>query len=252
LRRIIIIGTVLAAFGGGAAALAAADANTYGGSISFSPTKAGSAHKPIPIGWKQTITAKSNQAGLNAAPLKDIKTTIYGLTVDTKLLPTCSNSKIESSGGTGCPSKSLVATGTVQSQLGPPSRQGPTVACDPILHVYNGGKNYVWEFFIVPNEQACPAQTGSATPYKGKFTRSGKNLILNVPLPPDVSTDAGGLGLDASLVHEQLNWKKVTKKVKGKTVGYFATVGCKAHKRPFKVKYTDTTGSSTITGKAKC
>lgn len=253
MRRMIIIGSVLAVFGGGAAALAATDANTYGGSLSVSPNnKAGTARNPIPVSWKQTITAKSNQAGYNAAPLKDIKTTMYGLKVNTGIIPTCSSAKIESSLGTGCPKRSLIASGSVQSQLGSATRQGPTAACDPNLRVFNGGHNHIWFFFIVPTPQACPAQTGSAAPYKGTFSRSGKNLILDVPLPADVSTNAGGLGVYASLTHEALSYKKITKKVHGKTVGYFSTIGCKVHKRPFTVKYTDTTGSSTVSGKMPC
>ena len=253
MRRIIIIGTMLAVLCGSAVALAATGPNTYGGSISVAPTKPGSATHPLAIGWTQTITVKSNQSGKNAAPLKDIKTWLYGLKANTARAATCSSSKIEATGGSGCPSKSLVATGTVQSQLGGSSLTGPTIACDPNLHVYNGGKNYVWYFFIVPNPLACPAKTGSATPYKGTFSRSGKNLVLDVPLPADVSTNAGNTGLYASLTHEKLTWKKIGTGSKG----YFTTVGCQAGKRPFKVTYTATTNgtnrySSTISGKAKC
>jgi hypothetical protein len=258
LRRIIIIGIAVAVLGSAAAAWASSsDPNSYSGSISVSPAKAGKATKPVIDSWTQTINASSNQSGFNTAPLKDIKTWIYGLKVDTKLAPTCSSSKIESSLGTGCPSKSIVATGTVQSQLGSSSRQGTTAPCDPNLRVYNGGKNFVWFFFIVPSPQACPAQTGSAQPYKGTFSKSGKYLVFNVPLPADVSTDAGGLHLFASLTNEHLVWKKITKKVKGKKLGYFSSVGCQAGKRPYKVTYTDTTNgsnsySTTQSGKLTC
>lgn len=260
MRRIIIIGTLLAVLGGSAVALAAGDPNTYSGSISVSPAKAGKAKKPVIDGWTQTINVKSAQSGLTAAPLKDIKTWIYGLKVNTKLVPTCSQSTIESSLGTAC-QKSIVASGTVTSTLGPSNRNPSQAAnCGPLkLNVYNGGKNHVWFFFIVPatTPPACPAPTGSAQPYQGTFSRSHGNLVLDVPLPGDVSTNAGGLGLYASLIHEHLVWKKITKKVKGKKVGYFSSVGCKAGKRPFKVTYTDTTNgtdrnSTTQSGKMHC
>ncbi len=260
MKRIIIAGTVLVALVCAAAAWAATDPNSYSGSTTVTPNKAGSAKKPVPVGWSQTINVKSSESGYDAAPLKDIKTTIYGLKVDTSLASTCSSSKIESSGGTGCPSKSLVATGTVTSRLGRSDRN-PTYSenCGPLtLNVYNGGKNYVWFFFIVPSVTACPgAHTGSAAPYKATFSRSGKNMVLNVPLPADVSTNAANLGLYASLTHEQLTWKTISGKSKGKKVGYFETVGCKAGKRPYKVTYTDTTNgtnrfSTTQSGKDKC
>jgi hypothetical protein len=261
LRRIIIIGTAAAVLGSGAAAWASAsDPNNYGGSISVAPAKAGSAKKPVIDGWTQTITVSSAQPGLDSAPLKDIKTWIYGLKVNTKLAPTCSSSKIESSSGTGCPGKSLVASGTVTSRLGTSDRNPSTSEnCGPLkLHVYNGGKNFVWFFFIVPGPTYCPgAHTGSAAPYKGTFSRSNGSLVLNVPLPGDVSTNAANIGSYASLTNEHLVWKKITKKVKGKKLGYFSSVGCKAGKRPWKVTYTDTTNgsdrnSSTKSGKLTC
>jgi hypothetical protein len=257
LRRIIIIGTLLAVFGGSAVALAASDPNTYSGSISVAK-KAGSAKKPIPIGWSQTINVASSQAGYNAAPLKDIYTKIYGFTVNTKSRPTCSASKIlAAKSDSSCPAGAMVASGSVQSELGSQSRQGQTTPCDPLLHVWNGGANKAVFFFVISGSHQCGGlQTGSANPYTGTFRKSGKYMVLNVPLPPDVSTNAGGLPFYASLTHEQLTWKKLTGKVKGKRVGYFSTVGCKAGKRPYSVRYTDTDGSTNYStsqsAKAKC
>ena len=260
MRRIIIIGVAIAVLGSAAAAWASSsDPNTYGGSISVSPAKAGKPKRPVIDGWTQNIAVSSNQTNKTAAPLTDIKTWIYGLTVNTKLEPTCSSSKIENSLGTGCPGKSLVASGTVQSTLGASSRNpNQSEPCDVNLRVFNGGKNYVWFFFISPSLAQCPAPTGSAHPYKGTFSRSHGNLVLNVPLPPDVSIMAGGLpNTYASLDNEHLVWKKITKRVKGKKVGYFSSVGCKAGKRPWKVTYTDTTNASnsfstTKSGKLTC
>jgi hypothetical protein len=261
LRRIIIIGIAIAVLGSGAAAWASSsDPNNYSGSsVSVSPAKAGKAKKPVIDAWTQTINVTSNRSGLDSAPLKDIKTWIYGLKVDTKLEPTCSSSKIEANYNS-CPSKSLVATGSVTSELGE-ANGTPLETCGPLtLNVYNGGKNYVWFFFVVPpaTPNACPgAHTGSAAPYKGTFSRSNGNLVFNVPLPPDVSTNAAKLGLFASLEHEHLVWKKLTKRINGKKVGYFSSVGCKAGKRPIKVTFTDTTDgsnrqSTTQKGKLAC
>ncbi len=261
LRRIIIIGTALAALAGGTAALASSsDPNNYSGSsLSVSPAKAGKAKKPVIDAWTQTINVSSNQAGKDSAPLTDIKTWIYGLKVNSKVAKTCSSSKIEAN-YTSCPGKSLVATGHVTSRLGTPDRNPATSEnCGPLtLNVYNGGKNFVWFFFIVPTPATCPgAQTGSAAPYKGTFSRSNGSLVFNVPLPPDVSTDAANIGSYASLTNEHLVWKKLTKRIKGKKVGYFSSVGCKAGKRPVKVTFTDTTNgsnrfSTTKTSKLTC
>lgn len=261
MRRIIIIGTALAAMAGGTAASASSDPNNYTGSISVSPAKAGKPKKPVIDSWTQTINVTSANPSLSAAPLTDIKTWIYGLTVTSKVAPTCSSAKIESTSGTKCPGRSLVASGTVSSRLASPDRTS-SVNCGPLtLNVYNGGKNFVWFFFIVSHGPAsCPgAHTGSAAPYKGTFTRSHGNLVFNVKLPPDVSTNAANIGAFAGLTSEHLVWKKLTKRINGKKVGYFSSVGCKAGKRPWKVTYTDTTsssrttaGSTTQSGKLSC
>jgi hypothetical protein len=260
LRRIIILGTALAVLLAVATAWATTDPNTYAGSsLAFTPKVKGTAKKPVPVGWTEVINAASNQSGFNTAPLTDIKTTIYGIKVNSKAAPTCPISKIAPPNyDKNCPSKSLVASGTVQSALGSPSRTGQTIPCDPDLHVYNGGKNTVVFFFTVPTAGACAtATTGSAAPYKGTFSKSGKNLVLNVPLPPDISTNAANLGLYASLQHQNLVWKKITKKIKGKKVGFFSSFACKAGRRPYSTKFTDTTNGTTkyttnVPGSDKC
>lgn len=260
MKRIIIIGTALAVLISAAAAWAVTgDPNSYSGStLAFTPKVKGSAKKPAPVGWNEVIDAQSTQPGVNTAPLVNIKTTMYGIKFNGKAAPTCSPSKIKAPNwDKNCPAKSLIASGTVQSALGSPSLSGGTVACDPNLHVYNGGNNKVWYFFVVPNPAACVAPTGSAAPYAGTFSKSGKNLVLNVPLPPDVSTNAGQLGLYASLQHEQLTWKKITRKVKGKKIALFSSVACQAGKRPNTTQFTDTTNGTdrnvqTVAGSDTC
>src|SRR5947209_4237438 len=65
------------------------------------------------------------------------------------------------------------------------------------------------------------------------------NLVTDVPLPPDVSTKAGGLtGVYGSLIKEALTFKKLSTKVKGKTVGFNESFACKKGKRPYVVQYT--------------
>lgn len=251
MRRIIIIGTALAVLIAVATAWATtADPNTYAGSsLAFTPKVKGTAKKPAPVGWTEVINAASTQPGINTAPLTNIKTTIYGIKVNSKATPICPISKIvQPNYDKNCPSKSLVAKGTVQSVLGSPSGKTSDgyVPCDPDLHVYNGGKNKVVFFFVVPTPGACAtATTGSAAPYVGTFSKSGKNLVLNVPLPPDISTNAANEGLYASLQHQHLVWKKVTRKVKGKKIAYFSSFACKAGKRPYSTKFTDTTNGTT-------
>jgi hypothetical protein len=256
LRRIIVIGTALSVLIGATAAFAAA-LNTYTAKQSFSPVAAGSAAAPIPAGRTEVLTAKGVN-GHNAAPLIDIKTTVYGMTLHPKGFPTCSAAAIiQAHTDTGCPKGALVATGSVVAQLGSPSLMGATSPCNPLLHVWNAGGGTVEFFFVITATHQCASiTTGATAPYPGKFTQSGKNLVEDVPLPPDVSTSAGNLPIYGSLVRQNLTYRKLTETVKGKKVGFLNLVGCKAGKRPYSVKFTATNGStkssSTVTGAAKC
>lgn len=257
MRRIIVISTAAAVLVGATAAIAATAFNTYTAKLSFSPTTAGTAAKPIPASWTEVLTAKGAGSN-NAAPLTDIANTNYGMTVHPAGFPTCTGAQITAAHtDAGCPKGALVATGSVVAQLGSRSLMGPTTPCNPLIHVWNAGGGTVEFFFVISGTHQCAGlATGATAPYPGKFSQKGKNLVLDTPLPPDVSTSAGNLPVYGSLVQENLTFLKVTEKVKGKTVGFENLVGCKANKRPWSVKYTATNGTSsqsaTVTGSAKC
>jgi hypothetical protein len=176
-----------------------------------------------------------------------------------KYFPSCSIAKITAAkADTGCPKGALVATGPVTAMLGPPNLAQPGTPCDPLLHVWNAGPGKLAFFFLTDATHSCGSlHTGATLPYPGFIKQQGKNLVTDVPLPPDVSTSAGNLnGVYGSLIQEVLTWKNLTKKVNGKTVGIQQSVGCKAGKRPFSVKFTannnGTIQSSTVTGSSKC
>jgi hypothetical protein len=247
LRRIIIIGVALTALVGAAVAFAAV--NSYTSSFTFSG-KTGTKKKPAPIGYTQTLSAANNTAGSRAAPLVDIKTTIYGLISNGKRFPTCSATQIgNAKDDTSCPKKALVAQGPVNAILGTGTTlAGSGTPCNPYLDVWNGGNNTVVYFFkiIPPNYTCATLQNGASAPYIGHISQQGKNMVQDVPLPPDVSTQAGNLsGVYGSLIKEKLTWSKLTTKVKGKTVGYTESIGCKGGKRPWSVQFTAVTSPST-------
>jgi hypothetical protein len=262
-RTIIIVGTALAVLVAAASAFAAGSFNTYTAKFSFSPSKAGSKSKPVALAVTQTLGA-SGTGGNRAGPLTRLTSTMYGLVSDGKDFPTCSLKTIGNA-ATGydkaCPKGSLVAQGAVTSLLGPGNDGTSTgTPCNPYLHVYNSGQGKVTFFFvIIPPKYICATlMTGASAPYSGTVKNVGKNLVLDVPLPPDISTQAGNLkGVYASLIHYTLKFSKLTKKVHGKTVGYLSSVACKSGKRPWSQRFTATsyTGSSatqTLSGASKC
>ena len=231
--------------------------------MKFSPNKTGSKKKPAALGWTQTLAAANNTSGDRAAPLIDIKTLMYGIKVDQKDFAKCSATTIATPPkyDQACNQKALVAQGPVNAKLGDSTLQGPGAPCNPWLTVWNEGKGKLAFFFKTFGQYQCAGlATGATAPYEGTLSKQGKFAVLDVPLPPPVSTNVARVGLYGSLIHEQLKYSKLTKKVKGKKVSFWSSVGCKNGNRPWEVFYTAQTSpgppakteTQEVTGSAKC
>jgi hypothetical protein len=257
LRRLTIIGTALAVLVGASAAYAVSHFNSYPGTkLVFAPKVAGTSKKPAAIGETEILKA-SAPSGDRAAPLINIKTTVYGLKANGGKLPKCTDKMIEANTtlyDKACPKGSLIASGPVHALLGPandPSMSKGT-NCNPFLHVYNGGpKTQVFFFTTDATHQCAGLRTGATAPYDGHISYKGKNMVVNVPLPPDISNKvANQPGLYGSLITETLIWPKSTH--------YTSSVACgKGHKRPYSVQYTAQdynggTETQTVKAKDKC
>jgi hypothetical protein len=235
-----MIGTAVAVLVGAAAAYAAY--NTYNGSKLAISKGAGTAKKPVALGMVETLKANA-PAGGRAAPLTNIKVTIYGVKMDVGKLPVCTDAKIEQNktNPTGnCPKGSLIGTGPTTAILGPGNNGSASGAgtfnCDPNINVFNGGPGKQVFYFWVQNATKCAFPTGSTAPYDSTISYAGGNAIINVPLPSDISTKvAGQPNLYSSLITQIITFGK---KVNGKV--YMAGVGCKSGKRPWSIQFTAT------------
>lgn len=259
MRRFIIIGTALAVLAGAAVGYAATTLNKYSAKVSVSPSKPGTKAKPVTVGVSENLSAANATAGKVAAPLVELKTSIYGLISNANKFPTCSSSKILTPPkyDGNCPKAAEVATGSVNAFIGGPSLAPPpaSFSCKPGLDVWNAGGGKLLFFFTAHVPQCGPLVTGQTAPYPGTVKESGKYLVIDVPLPPDVSTQvANHTGLYGSLVNEKIAFKKTT--YKGHPL--LASIGCKGNKRPFKVAYTAVQSASsprvtqTVSGSGKC
>jgi hypothetical protein len=266
LKKIVLIAAALGLLV--AAGTAYAALNTYSASLKFSPKAAGTPAKPVPVGYTQDYKASNATPGLRTGVLTDITTKIYGLKADGKDFATCSANKISAAGDdTGCPKGALVATGAITASVGQTSNFAASAgaACDPLLHVWNGGQGKLTFFFVdqAPNHECLGGslKTGQVGPYPATYKTQGKYLVVDVPVPHYVSFPAPGVA--GSLETEHLNWLKVTKKVKGKTVAASASIGCLKGKRPYAVTFkanqpNATTGAAgptettTLKGSAPC
>jgi len=247
-----MIGTAVAVLGTAAAAYAATNFNNYSGSgLAFSGSKSA-------LAMVESLKAGA-PAGDRAAPLTDIKVKIQGVKLDVGKLPVCTDSKIlsnKTSPTGGCPKGSQIATGTVNSLLGPstsPSMTGST-ACNPFLNVFSGGPSTQVFYFYTKSATDCGGlTTGSTAPYDGHISYSGGFAVINVPLPPDISTKvANQPGLYGSLIKEVLHFGA---KVNGKP--YMASTSCKGS-RKWSITFTATKyngggpETQTVSGKASC
>jgi len=253
-RTLLIVATALTCLVTAGAAYAAD--NTYTQSFVTSGA-AGTAKKPAPVtALTQKLAANTSVAGNRAAdPLIGIDATLSGMKLNTGSFPSCTLKQIEASANTGwnfkCPTGSLVAKGTVVGNLGSPDMTQAGTTCNLGLSVYNSGRGALAYFFTIASPTACGGlQTGAALPYGGTLKQSGKNLVNNVPLPTDASTNAGNpsaangsIGLFASLMSENLVWKS-TYKVGGKLQPLFYSTGCTGGKRNSKVVFTSVASSN--------
>jgi hypothetical protein len=254
LRRIIIIGAALVVLGAAGAAIAASNYNNYTGSnLNISKGKTGA------LSMVETLKAGA-PAGDRAAALTNIKVTIYGVKLDAGKLTTCSDSQIlsnKTSPTGGCSKNSLIGTGRVRALLGPGSNPSASAGtpCNPYLNVFNGGpKTQVFYFFTKSATDCGGLTTGATAPYDGHISYSGGNAVINVPLPPDISTKvANQPGLYSSLIFEALNFGK---KVAGKV--YMAGTKCKGSSRPWSITFTAQKYNNggpetqTVKGSSKC
>jgi hypothetical protein len=253
MRRIIIIGTALAALGLAVSAYAATS-NTYTATDSFSPNKAGTAKSPVPIGVKIGLTA-AGTGGNRTAPLTNITNAFYGLTSNGKDFKTCSMGTITKlSNDTSCPKGALVASGALTAVLGPASdltATAKTTPCTRNIHVWNAGQGKLVYFFYGAPNTCGGLTTGAVGPFPATLKVKSGTLTLGVPIPKSVSFPLPGV--QGSLLTEHLSFTKQTVKVKGKSVGFLASVACKGGKRPFSTAFTASGQKATVTGvPAKC
>lgn len=240
MRRIVLIATALGVLVAAGAAYAAI--NTYSATLKFTSKKPGTASKPVRVGYTQDIKA-SGTSGNRTAVLLDIKTTIYGLKMDGKDFPTCSLNKIAAAKtDAGCPKGAEMATGYITASVGSATNfTAAGSACDPLLDVWNGGQGKLTFFFVdTPTHQCLDGalKTGSTGPYPSTYKTSGKNLVVDVPVPSYVSFPLPGVA--GSLETEHLVWKSATK---GKHMS-LASVACKGNKRPYSTAFKATLPSS--------
>lgn len=225
----------------------------------------GSSRHPAVTSVTQKFTIKNAGKGY-AWPATNINVKMAGLkTENAKYYPKCTASDINKAGSTkgwnkACKRGSLVATGKVYSTLYAADQPtaGGGLACDLGLDVYNAGQGKL-TYFLTATGTMCAdgqLQTGDAAPWTATYKNERGAMDMNVPLPPDVSTEAGGLPLWAAIDSETLTFKKIDAKIHGKRRPMTVSTGCKRNRRAydftFKIRDGSKTVKQTVKGSSKC
>jgi len=239
-RFAVAAATVAAVLVAAGAAFAATTINNYKASYTFSGKK-GTASKPAKVSFNQTINVTPGTPGDRTGILHKITTKIDGVKVQASNASkyTCTAAKINAtSNDTKCPKAALVATGAIKATLGSAtSFTAPGQACDPELHVWNGGHKKLIFFFVDTGSHQClggQLHTGEVPPWTAKYKQSGKNLDVTIPIPNTVDYPLGTSGDEVgSLSFEHLHW--ISKKQAGKYD--IVSTGCKSAKRKYSFSF---------------
>lgn len=238
---------VTAAFVLSLAAFAYAQAvNTYTVTGSTSPTNAGSKKKPVPVSVKFGYTV-GEASGNRPSPVKKYSIKFAGLNVNTAPFPKCSAATLQDRGPSACPSGSRMGTGFIENATGnaadPKDR---SISCNAALSVYNSGSNK-GVIYVAGSPGNTDPRTKCAielaAPIPAQFVRSSTGTALEFTVPPSLLHPLPTL--DNAVVAVNSTIRKATKKVKGRTVGFFESVGgCKSKKRNITVTFTSEAGES--------
>ena len=147
----IISGTALAfvAIAASAYAVGLSPTNTYTATATFSPTKAGSKSRPVPVGIFLNYVATPTVAGDRAAALTGIRNTFYGIVSNGKNFPKCTVAMINGNHNldTICPRGSEIGKGHLTSRVGARTSNG--VPCLKDKHPDRHGLSHS-ELLVIP------------------------------------------------------------------------------------------------------
>ncbi|MDQ4124312.1 MAG: hypothetical protein M3134_01760 [Actinomycetota bacterium] len=242
--------------------------NSYTVNGSTSPSKAGSARKPVPIGINFSYTV-AEQSGLRPSPVQKYTIRFKGVRQNSNLFPGCDYTTINNNQGTSrCPSGGLLGRGTIVAKAGGESdRSQQTINCPLNLEVWNAAKNNKASIYVVGGPDApagkktdCPTTTNAALDANFKRVGNETQLEFNVPLVPFRQQLGSGTNKDdpnaieVAVTSVSSRIPRKTRRVRGKVRGFFEAVGgCTGGSRIIAVTFLNEDGKTASSeDKATC
>jgi hypothetical protein len=228
----------------------------------FSTTskKAGTSKKPVPTGLKFNYSI-AEATGLRPIPVTKYSIRVGGMRVNTQPFARCTAAKINAAASSGvgnrdCPAGSIVGTGEIEAVIGNESDQASQgTFCFLTITIHNSGNNKA-AIFLKGDPSGAPGRECAVDPNQAidaSFVRSSAGTALNFNVPAEPFRSYLGT-LEVSVKRVQSTIKRLTKRVRGKTVGFFESVGgCVGGRRQIQVTMNDEEGKTNrISRNAAC
>lgn len=207
----------------------AAQTNTYTVTGKVTPVKVSKKKAtPVQLYFGYTVAEKS---GNRPALIDQYDIFFENGQTNAGLFPKCTAAQIDAAqSDAGCPKGSLMGTGNVENKAGATSDEtSQAVNCHLDLRLHNGGVvNGVQHFALylhgAPNSDPaknCPLAVDKAIDARFIKRRNGTSLVFDV----DDTLLHPTTGFDNAVVFVESTVNKVTKKVDGKTRGFFESKG---------------------------
>ncbi|MFL5846739.1 MAG: hypothetical protein ACJ762_18810 [Solirubrobacteraceae bacterium] len=237
----------------------AAQENTYTVSGGVKPTKIGTKKKPTPVSLDFDYTV-GEKSGKRPALIDQYDIFFENGQVNTKYFPVCSAAKIDQDQtDANCPKGSLMGQGNVENNAGQTANEADkpdALKCHLDLKIYNAGNQHAALYLkggpADPRGPAksCPLDVNKAIDATFVKRATGTSLVFDV----DETLLHPAPGIDNAVVQVNSTIRKATKKVKGKTRGFFESAGkCRNGKSGIKVTFRQVDGSKqTVSTTGKC
>jgi hypothetical protein len=229
--------------------------NTYTVTGSTNPTRTGSSSRPVPVSIRFAYQV-GEASGNRPSPVRRYSIRFTGLRVNTNAFPSCSASRLENQGPDSCPRGSAVGSGFITNATG--ARDNPadrSIACNAKLTVFNSGNNRATIYVEGSPQATDPRQRCAielASPIPARYVRRGSAMALEFDVPASLLHPLPTL--DNAVTSVTSTIRRVTRRRRGRTVGYYeSTGGCRNGRRTISVVFTPESGPpSTASTTARC
>lgn len=247
MKRLPLLALVAAIMLAAAASAYAAVTNTYTVKAETTSKKAGTSKKPVPIGLDFNYTV-GEVDGKRPSPVRKYSIFFAGLRVNTNLFPACTLAKLQANKAS-C-SKAIVGRGFVKNETGASNNEADkSVTCNLALTIYNVRNNKAILLLEGGSGETdvrrqCPIDFGPSNgSIPANYVRKSNGNSLEFSVPENLLHPAPGL--DNAVANTQSTILKRTRRVKGKTRGYYEAIGqCRGGKRTVRVQFTPESGST--------